>query len=84
MTITLPREQQEWLERLVKAGAFSSVEEAVVSILFQHMDPNLDLDDLDWAKPLVEEGRRSLEQGGLTLAEYRRRIDEKLESLRRR
>ena len=33
MTINLPREQQEWLEAQVKAGAYDSVEEAVASIV---------------------------------------------------
>jgi antitoxin ParD1/3/4 len=33
MIITLPREQQEWLEAQVKAGAYDSVEEAVASIV---------------------------------------------------
>jgi len=45
MTINLPREQQEWLEAQVKAGAYDSVEEAVASIVAEHM--HLDIDDLN-------------------------------------
>jgi len=55
MTINLPREQQEWLEAQVKAGAYDSVEEAVASIVAERM--HLDIDDLSWAKPLVDEAR---------------------------
>ena len=36
MTITLPREQQEWLEAQVKAGYYDSIEEAVASIVAEH------------------------------------------------
>lgn len=83
MTITLPREQQEWLEAQVAAGNYDSVEQAVASIVAEHMQ--LDIDDLSWAKPLVDEGLESLAQGGaITLEEHRRRIEEKLASLRRR
>lgn len=33
MTITLPREQQQWLEAQVKAGYYDSIEDAVASIV---------------------------------------------------
>jgi antitoxin ParD1/3/4 len=83
MNITLPREQQEWLEAQVRAGAYESIDEAVASIVSEYM--HLDLNDLDWAKPLIEEGRAALERGeGLTLEEHRARVAAKLESLRRR
>ncbi|MFO1159648.1 MAG: hypothetical protein U1E60_12475 [Reyranellaceae bacterium] len=83
MTITLPREQQEWLEAQVAAGDYDSVEQAVASIVAEHMQ--LDVDDLSWAKPLVDDGVASLAQGeALTLAAHRRGIEAKLASLRRR
>ena len=44
MNITLPREQQEWLEAQVKAGAYESVDEALASIVDEHM--LIDVDDL--------------------------------------
>ena len=44
MTITLPREQQEWLEAQVKAGHYDSIDEAVASIVGERM--HLDVDDL--------------------------------------
>ncbi len=83
MTITLPREQQEWLEAQVKAGAYDSIDEAVASIVAERM--HLDIDDMSWARALVEEGRASLERGeGLSLAEHRERIARKVEELDRK
>ncbi len=83
MNITLPREQQEWLEAQVKAGAYDSVDDAITSILAERME--LGPDDLDWAKPLVDEGRAAIERGeGLTLEEHRAHIAAKLVSLRNR
>ena len=83
MTITLPREQQEWLEAQVKAGYYDSIEEAVASIITQHMV--IEVDDMAWARPLVDEGRAAIERGeGMTLEEHLRHIEEKLESLKRR
>ena len=82
MNITLPREHQEWLEAQVKAGAYDSLDDAVASILAEHMQP--DLDDLDWAKPLIEEARASAERGEtMTLEEYRAMMDERFGKLER-
>ena len=83
MNITLPREQHEWLEAQVKAGAFDSVEDAIASIVTRHMV--IEIDDLAWARPLVDEGRAAIERGEtLTLDEHLQHIDEKLKSLKRR
>jgi antitoxin ParD1/3/4 len=82
MTITLPREQQEWLEAQVKAGYYDSIEDAVASIVAEHMQ--LDTDDMAWAKPLVDEALASLDRGeGMTLEEYRQRMDERFGKLKR-
>ena len=75
MNINFPREQREWLEAQVKAGAYDSLDDAVASIIAEHME--LDIGDLDWAKPLVDEALASLDHGeGLTLEEYRARMAE--------
>ena len=43
-----------------------------------------DLDDLDWAKPLIEEARASAERGEtMTLEEYRAMMDERFGKLER-
>jgi antitoxin ParD1/3/4 len=82
MNITLPREQQEWLEAQVKAGVYQSVDDALTRFVAEHMDP--DLDDLAWAKPLVEEARASAERGEtMTLEEYRAMMDQRFGKLER-
>jgi len=82
MTITLPREQQEWLEAQVKAGHYNSIDEAVASIVAERM--HLDVGDLAWAKPLVDEALASLDRGeGMTLDEYRARMAERFGKLER-
>ena len=82
MTITLPREQQEWLEAQVKAGYYDSIEDAVASIVAERM--YLDVDDLAWAKPLVEEALAAADRGeGMTLEEYRARMAERFGKLDR-
>ncbi|CAN5857667.1 hypothetical protein BH11PSE3_BH11PSE3_47130 [soil metagenome] len=82
MTITLPREQQEWLEAQVKTGAYESIDAAVASIVAERM--HLDIDDLAWARPLVDEARASIARGeGMTLDEYRARMDERFGKLER-
>jgi len=82
MTITLPREQQEWLEAQVAAGVYKSVDEAVAGFVAEHMD--VDIDDLAWAKPLVDEGRASFERGEfMTLEEHRARMDKRFGKLER-
>ncbi len=37
MTITLRHKHQEWLEAQVKAGAYNSIDEAVISIIAGRM-----------------------------------------------
>jgi len=82
MNITLPREQQEWLEAQVKAGAYESIDDALSRFVAEHMD--LDVDDLDWAKPLIEEARASAERGEtMTLDEYRAMMNERFGKLDR-
>ena len=83
MTITLPREQQEWLEAQVKAGAYDSVEQAVANIVAERM--HHDADDMSWARALVDEGRASLQGGrALSLEEHRQRIERKVQQLDRK
>ena len=82
MTINLPREQQEWLEAQVRAGVFASVEEAVARIVGEHM--LLDIDDMAWAKPFVDEALASLDRGaGISLDEHRERMDRRFGKLER-
>ena len=61
MTIQLSPEQQQWLEAQVAAGHFSSLEQAVAVAIADLMATVED--DLDWAKPLVDEAIASVERG---------------------
>jgi antitoxin ParD1/3/4 len=61
MTIQLSPEQQRWLEAQVEAGHFSSLEQAVAVAIADLMATVED--DLDWAKPLVDEAIASVERG---------------------
>jgi Arc/MetJ-type ribon-helix-helix transcriptional regulator len=61
MTIQLSPEQQQWLEAQVAAGHFSSLEQAVAVAIADLMA--IAEDDLDWAKPLVDEAAAELDRG---------------------
>ena len=61
MTVQLSPEQQQWLEDQVAAGHFSSVEQAVAVAIADLM--TMAEDDLDWAKPLVDEAIAELDRG---------------------
>lgn len=61
MTIQLSPEQQRWLEAQVAAGHFASLEQAVAVAVADLMATAPD--DLDWAKPLVDEAAAELDRG---------------------
>jgi antitoxin ParD1/3/4 len=83
MTVTLTPEQQERLEAAVAAGQFASVEEAVQYAVDNLVLTAADLDDLSWAKPLLDEARASLARGeGLSLEEFNAHVEKRLKSLR--
>ncbi len=68
MTITLTPTQIRWLEAEVAAGRFASVDEAAQAIIDQRMADEgiageIDLDDLDWVKPLLDEARAGVARG---------------------
>jgi antitoxin ParD1/3/4 len=89
MTITLTRAQLEWLEAEVAAGRFASVDEAAQAIIAERMAEqpeagDLDLDDLDWAKPLLDEAREDVARGRtVTLEEFNSQIDKIRAELRK-
>ena len=61
MTIQLSPEQQRWLEAQVAAGHFTSLEQAVAVAIADLMATVED--DLEWAKPMVDEAIASVERG---------------------
>lgn len=61
MQITLTHEQQTWIEEEVAAGHFPSVEAAVRAAVDNFMP--VDVEDLSWVKPYLDEARASAERG---------------------
>ncbi len=57
----LSPEQQRWLEAQVAAGHFTSLEQAVAVAIADLMATVED--DLEWAKPMVDEAIASVERG---------------------
>ena len=63
MPITIDKDQDEWLHRQVANGAYRSVDEAVQAAVCRLMQDDDELDDLEWAKPLIAEGLAQLDRG---------------------
>ena len=83
MHITLPTEQQEWLEAEVAAGRFESIDDALAAAVAELM--SIDADDLAWAKPYVEEARASVARGAVIAGEeFFQRLEGRLDKLRSR
>jgi Arc/MetJ-type ribon-helix-helix transcriptional regulator len=82
MNIQLPPDQQKWLEEQVKAGHFASLDEAIAAAVDDLRLSKVD-DDLSWAKPYVDEARKSVESGDvLSKEELFERMDATLKRLR--
>ena len=80
MNVTLPPEQQKWLEAQVAAGQFASIDEALATAVADLMA--MHRDDLAWAKPYVEQARASVARGDvLSGEEYFKRLNAEIESL---
>ena len=83
MNVTLPPEQQKWLEAQVAAGQFASIDEALATAVADLMA--MQADDLAWAKPYVDQARASAARGDvLSGEEYFERLDAKIGTLRSR
>lgn len=81
MNITLPPEQQKWLEAEVAAGRFQSIEDAVAAAVAELM--SIRDDDLAWARPYVEQARASVARGDVMSGEeFYKRLEAKLDALR--
>ena len=80
MNVTLPPDQLKWLEALVAAGQFGSVDEAL-AVAAADLTAIQD-DDLAWAKPYVDEARTSVARGDVAPGdEFFQRLDAKLAAL---
>ena len=81
MNITLPPEQQKWLEAQVAAGRFGSIDEALAVAVADLIA--IGSDDLAWAKPYVDEARASVARGDVLPGDdYLNRLKAKLGALR--
>jgi antitoxin ParD1/3/4 len=84
MTINLTPEQIAWLQQRVADGSFASLDEAAQFFMgdaIAHAE-EIDLDDLEWAKPLVDEAEKEIAEGKTipaetVFAELRRRRTER-------
>jgi antitoxin ParD1/3/4 len=87
MEIGLTPEQEAWLQAQVATGDFASLEEAVRQLLGERIAERTveRSDDLEWAKPDVNEARIAVERGEfVSLEEHRAHNAALLESLRTR
>jgi antitoxin ParD1/3/4 len=76
MPITLTPEQEAWIQAHIASGDFASMEEAARQLIDDRIAElaAVDDDDMEWAKPLLEEARASIARGDvLTLEEHRQR-----------
>ena len=83
MNISLPVEQQEWLEAEVAAGRFASIDEALAAAVAELKA--LFEDDLSWAKPYVDEARAEVARGEIISGdEFLKWLRGRTETLRQR
>jgi antitoxin ParD1/3/4 len=76
MPITLTPDQEAWLQAHVATGDFASIEEAARQLIDERIAEIAaeDDDDLEWARPLLDEARASVARGDIfTLEEHRAR-----------
>jgi antitoxin ParD1/3/4 len=66
MTITLTADQEASLAALVAAGKFASVEEAARALLDERLaERQIEDDDFEWAKPLIDEAEADIARGAI-------------------
>ena len=81
MTITFDPDQEEWLAARVASGEFASVEEAARQLIAERIAERAleDGDDMEWAKPYVEEALAEVERGDvIPLEQHEARNDARL------
>jgi antitoxin ParD1/3/4 len=81
MTISLIPEQQAWINARIERGEFASIEEAVQDRICERELE--DIDDMAWAKPLLEEALAEVERGEfINVSEHRARNAARLAALK--
>ncbi len=85
MMITLDPDQEAWLKTRVASGDFASVEAAARQLIDERIAERAleEGDDLEWAKPYVDEALAEVERGEeITLEEHKARNAARLAALR--
>ena len=81
MTIALTPDQIAWLEGQVATGVYASVDDAVRLAVAGLMAAE-EADDLDWARPLVDDAKAAVEAGqGVAAANVKAEMDGYLKSI---
>ena len=80
MNITLPADQEHWLEMRIAKGEFQSAEDAVRQLIAERMI--VDDTDLAWARSLVDDPAAAARGETSTLEGAIADIDEVLRSLK--
>jgi antitoxin ParD1/3/4 len=75
MIINLTPDQEAVLSALVAAGDFASIEEAAQALLAERLaELQFEDDDMEWAKPFLDEAEADVARGDtITLEEHRER-----------
>lgn len=85
MNVRVKPEIEAWLKAEVAKGHFTSVDEAVETMVLAHQAAAIDVaaDDHSWAKPLVDEALAALDRGeGRPLAEVTARLKDRIAARR--
>jgi antitoxin ParD1/3/4 len=85
MTIRLTPEQEAWFEAHVARGDFASIEEAARQLIDERIAERAceDGDDLEWAKPYVDEALADVARGDvLTMEEHEARTQARLAAMK--
>jgi antitoxin ParD1/3/4 len=84
MQISLTADQEALIQSHAAARGLPSIEEAAQELLVEKLaELELAADDLEWAKPYIDEARADIERGDvITLEEHRARNAARLAALR--
>ena len=87
MTINLTPQQIAWLQAFAAERGFASVDEAAQFLIGEAIRDveDLDLDNLDWVKPYIDEAEEDIKRGAklITLEEFKAHLKKRIEELDR-
>jgi Arc/MetJ-type ribon-helix-helix transcriptional regulator len=82
-TVTLTPKQEAELAALVAAGDFASIEEAARAAIDETLFAGeIEDDDLEWVKPLLDEARADMAKGNtIPFSEYKAQLNAEIVAL---